>query len=129
LGVASAGRALVGKNGEELALLHGDGRGVGVDHVGRRGEERRIVADGVLAGFVEVGDEFVQFRVGVVTREPERFAVVRVVGATASIVVLLLTLVQDWDAISDHSVSDDIAGSRNIVVLGREARVVVVLAE
>jgi hypothetical protein len=68
-------------------------------------------------------------RVGVVAREPEGFAVVRVVGATASIVVLLLTLVQDWDAISDHSVSDHIAGSRNIVVLGREARVVVVLAE
>ena len=129
LGVAVTGGAFVGKDGEKLALLHGDGRGVCVDNVGRRGEEGRVVADGVLASLVKVGDELVQLCIGVVPGEPESFSVVRVVGTTAGIVMLLLALVQDGNAVGNHGVGDDVACLSDILVLGWKARVVVVLAE
>lgn len=129
MGVVVALGAFVGKDGEELGFLDGDGGVIGVHDVCRGGEERLVVADGVLAGFVEVGDEFVELAVSVVAGEPQRFTVVRVVGAATGIVVLLLTLVQDGDAVGDHGVRDDVGGCGNVTILGREAWVVVVLAE
>lgn len=96
MGVVVAIGAFVGQDSHQLALLDGDGAGVGVDDVGRCGEERWVLADGVLAGFVKVGDKLVQLAFGVVAREPERFTIVRIVGTTTSIVVLFLALVKDW---------------------------------
>lgn len=88
-----------------------------------------VVGNGLLTDLVQVGDKLVELGISVVSREPDRLAVVRVVAPAEGIVVLLLTFVDDRNAVRQHRVGDDVPSECHVTVERGEARLVVVLTE
>lgn len=116
----------VGEDADHVGLLHGDDVRVRVRRVRLVGDVAARLGHGGVADLVDGRDPLVEVRVRVVTRRPQRLAVV---GVGAARVLLLLAVVDDGDAVCQDREGDRVLDEVCVAGQRCESDLIVVLHE